>query len=190
MRDTYYADQEGLSVVRGRCGLRLRRLRSCTMYRVQGAMRDTYYADQEEPRRQSNLEAPRVTLGNKRMMNIQLPGGEVVQGIRTNKDLGYDGAPEARAHPQAPGHHRRGQARAPAAPAARHGGPDARAGGGRAHAPDDAPAPVPADALDGPRPALHGPAHVRGRLPHRPAEPDQDEEPAVPAELRHGGHAP
>ena len=29
------------------------------------------------------------------MTNIQLPGGEVVQGIRTNKDLGYDGAPEA-----------------------------------------------------------------------------------------------
>ena len=40
-------------------------------------------------------EAPRVTIGNKRMTNIQLPGGEVVQGIRTNKDLGYDGAPEA-----------------------------------------------------------------------------------------------
>ena len=40
-------------------------------------------------------EAPRVTVGNKRMTNIQLPGGEVVQGIRTNKDLGYDGAPEA-----------------------------------------------------------------------------------------------
>ena len=28
------------------------------------------------------------------MTNIQLPGGEVVQGIRANKDLGYDGAPE------------------------------------------------------------------------------------------------
>jgi len=72
------------------------------MYRVQGAMRDTYYADQEEPRRQSNLEAPRVTLGNKRMTNIQLPGGEVVQGIRTNKDLGYDGAPEAPFEPPVP----------------------------------------------------------------------------------------
>merc|ERR1719346_591636 len=59
-----------------------------------------------------------------------------------------------------------------------------------AHAPDDAPAPVPADAHDGPRPALHGPAHVRGGLPHRPAEPDQDEEQTVPAELRHGGPAP
>jgi len=68
------------------------------MYRVQGTMRENYYApDQEQdamPRR-SNLEAPRVTVGNKRMTNIQLPGGEVVQGIRTNKDLGYDGAPEA-----------------------------------------------------------------------------------------------
>ena len=39
-------------------------------------------------------EAPRVTLGNKRMTNIQLPGGEVVQGIRANKDLGYEGGPE------------------------------------------------------------------------------------------------
>ena len=28
------------------------------------------------------------------MTNIQLPGGEVVQGIRANKDLGYDGGPE------------------------------------------------------------------------------------------------
>jgi len=67
------------------------------MYRVQATMRDTYYGpdqmDQPETRR-SNLEAPRVT-HNKRMTNIQLPGGEVIQGIRGNKDLGYDGAPEA-----------------------------------------------------------------------------------------------
>ena len=65
------------------------------MYRVQATMRDTYYGDQEEMPRKSNLEAPRVTLNNKRMTNIQLPGGEVIQGIRGNKDLGYDGAPEA-----------------------------------------------------------------------------------------------
>merc|ERR1712223_154740 len=63
------------------------------MYRVQGTMRDNYYADEPQPRK-TNLEAPRVTLGNKRMTNIQLPGGEVVQGIRANKDLGYDGGPE------------------------------------------------------------------------------------------------
>merc|ERR1712045_950963 len=66
----------------------------CTMYRVQGTMKENYYADEDLPRK-SNLEAPRVTVNNKRMTNIQLPGGEVVQGIRTNKDLGYDGAPEA-----------------------------------------------------------------------------------------------
>jgi len=64
-----------------------------TMYRVQGTMRDNYYADEEQPRR-TNLEAPRVTVNNRRMTNIQLPGGEVVQGIRANKDLGYDGGPE------------------------------------------------------------------------------------------------
>jgi len=63
------------------------------MYRVQATMRDNYYADEDQPRR-TNLEAPRVTVNNKRMTNIQLPGGEVVQGIRANKDLGYDGAPE------------------------------------------------------------------------------------------------
>merc|ERR1712209_357752 len=43
-----------------------------------------------------------VTLNNKRMTNIQLPGGEVVQGIRGNKDLGYDGAPEAAYEPPLP----------------------------------------------------------------------------------------
>jgi len=63
------------------------------MYRVQGTMRENYYGEEEMPRK-SNLEAPRVTLNNKRMTNIQLPGGEVIQGIRGNKDLGYDGAPE------------------------------------------------------------------------------------------------
>jgi len=63
------------------------------MYRVQTTMRDNYYADEPQPRK-TNLEAPRVTVNNKRMTNIQLPGGEVVQGIRANKDLGYDGGPE------------------------------------------------------------------------------------------------
>merc|ERR1719383_693459 len=64
------------------------------MYRVQGTMKENYYADEDLPRK-SNLEAPRVTVNNKRMTNIQLPGGEVVQGIRTNKDLGRDAALEA-----------------------------------------------------------------------------------------------
>merc|ERR1712115_76135 len=71
------------------------------MYRVQGTMRDNYYADEDQPRR-TNLEAPRVTVNNKRMTNIQLPGGEVVQGIRANKDLGYDGAPESVYEPPLP----------------------------------------------------------------------------------------
>jgi len=67
-------------------------------------MRENYYgADTEaDMPRKSNLEAPRVTLNNKRMTNIQLPGGEVVQGIRGNKDLGYDGAPEAAYEPPLP----------------------------------------------------------------------------------------
>lgn len=73
----------------------------CTMYRVQGTMKENYYADEDLPRK-SNLEAPRVTVNNKRMTNIQLPGGEVVQGIRTNKDLGHDGAPEAAFEPPLP----------------------------------------------------------------------------------------
>jgi hypothetical protein len=76
-------------------------LTSCTMYRVQGTMRDAYYGDEEMPRK-SNLEAPRVTVNNKRMTNIQLPGGEVIQGIRGNKDLGHDGAPEAPFEPPMP----------------------------------------------------------------------------------------
>jgi len=65
------------------------------MYRVQATMRDNYYAEPEPQPRRTNLEAPRVTVNNKRMTNIQLPGGEVVQGIRANKDLGYEGGPEA-----------------------------------------------------------------------------------------------
>jgi len=73
------------------------------MYRVQGTMRENYYGSEtEEMPRKSNLEAPRVTLNNKRMTNIQLPGGEVIQGIRGNKDLGYDGRPEAAYEPPMP----------------------------------------------------------------------------------------
>merc|ERR1712024_71806 len=77
----------GLSVITGGS-------ESTAMYRVQGTMRDNYYADTEPQPRRTNLEAPRVTVNNRRMTNIQLPGGEVVQGIRANKDLGYDGGPE------------------------------------------------------------------------------------------------
>ena len=39
-------------------------------------------------------DAPRVTVGNKRMTNVQLTGGDVIQGIRRNNDLGYEGNPE------------------------------------------------------------------------------------------------
>jgi len=57
-------------------------------------MMESYYGD-EVQQRKSNLDAPRVTINNKRMTNVQLPGGEVVQGIRRNNDLGHDGAPQA-----------------------------------------------------------------------------------------------
>merc|ERR1712012_928641 len=85
-------------------GIVSERRQTSIMYRVQGTMRENYYgADTEaDMPRKSNLEAPRVTLNNKRMTNIQLPGGEVVQGIRGNKDLGYDGAPEAAFEPPLP----------------------------------------------------------------------------------------
>merc|ERR1719427_1151488 len=36
------------------------------------------------------------------MTNVQLPGGEVVQGIRRNNDLGHDGAPQAPFEPPQP----------------------------------------------------------------------------------------
>merc|ERR1711872_723833 len=71
------------------------------MYRVQGTMMENYYGD-EVQQRKSNLDAPRVTINNHRMTNIQLPGGDVVQGIRKNKDLGHDGAPEAAFEPPQP----------------------------------------------------------------------------------------
>ena len=38
-------------------------------------------------------DAPRVTVNNHRMTNVQLPGGQVVQGIRRNNDLGYENQP-------------------------------------------------------------------------------------------------
>jgi len=71
------------------------------MYRVQGTMMESYYGD-EVQQRKSNLDAPRVTINNKRMTNIQLPGGEVVQGIRKNNDLGHDGAPQPGFEPPQP----------------------------------------------------------------------------------------
>merc|ERR1712236_27899 len=71
------------------------------MYRVQGTMMENYYGD-EVQQKKSNLEAPRVTINNKRMTNVQLPGGEVVQGIRRNNDLGHDGAPQAPFEPPQP----------------------------------------------------------------------------------------
>merc|ERR1712183_336447 len=72
-----------------------------TMYRVQGTMMENYYGE-EVQQKKSNLEAPRVTINNKRMTNVQLPGGEVVQGIRRNNDLGHDGAPQAPFEPPQP----------------------------------------------------------------------------------------
>lgn len=71
------------------------------MYTVQRTMKDSYYGD-EVQQRKSNLDAPRVTINNKRMTNVQLPGGEVVQGIRRNNDLGHDGAPQPGFEPPQP----------------------------------------------------------------------------------------
>jgi len=63
------------------------------MYRVAGNMMESYYPGEEPPQRRSNLEAPRATINNHRMTNVQLTGGEVVQGIRRNNDLGIEGGP-------------------------------------------------------------------------------------------------
>merc|ERR1711974_519802 len=52
--------------------------------------------------RKTNLDAPRVTINNHRMTNVQLPGGDVVQCIRRNNDLGHDGAPQAAFEPPQP----------------------------------------------------------------------------------------
>merc|ERR1712223_1722334 len=63
------------------------------MFRVAANMNETYYGSEEVQQRKSNLEAPRVTVNNHRMTNVQLPGGQVVQGIRRNNDLGYENQP-------------------------------------------------------------------------------------------------
>merc|ERR1712130_439879 len=57
-----------------------------------GNMNETYYGEDVQQRK-SNLDAPRVTVNNHRMTNVQLPGGQVVQGIRRNNDLGYENQP-------------------------------------------------------------------------------------------------
>jgi len=59
------------------------------MYRVAGNMMDSYYGD-EVQQRKSNLDMPQVTVNNRRMTNVQLKNGDVVQGIRRNKDLGME----------------------------------------------------------------------------------------------------
>merc|ERR1712012_412998 len=85
------------------------------MFRVAANMNETYYGSEEVQQRKSNLEAPRVTVNNHRMTNVQLPGGQVVQGIRRNNDLGYENQPS-----EAPALHSRPQVRP------RPGGDEAR----------------------------------------------------------------
>jgi len=58
------------------------------MYRVAGNMMESYYGD-EVQQRKSNLDMPHVTVNNRRMTNVAVTGGDVIQGIRRNKDLGY-----------------------------------------------------------------------------------------------------
>merc|ERR1711971_245877 len=60
--------------------------RADEMFRVAANMNETYYGEDVQQRK-SNLDAPRVTVNNHRMTNVQLPGGQVVQGIRRNNDL-------------------------------------------------------------------------------------------------------
>merc|ERR1712001_273762 len=62
------------------------------MFRVAANMNETYYGEDVQQRK-SNLDAPRVTVNNHRMTNVQLPGGQVVQGICRNNDLGYENQP-------------------------------------------------------------------------------------------------
>jgi len=57
------------------------------MYRVAGNMMESYYGE-EVQKRKSNLDMPHVTVNNRRMTNVQLTGGDTIQGIRRNKDLG------------------------------------------------------------------------------------------------------
>jgi len=58
------------------------------MYRVAGNMMESYYGD-EVQQRKSNLDMPHVTVNNRRMTNVQMSNGDTIQGIRRNKDLGY-----------------------------------------------------------------------------------------------------
>merc|ERR1712209_397081 len=53
------------------------------MFRVAANMNETYYGSEEVQQRKSNLEAPRVTVNNHRMTNVQLPGGQVIQDPQT-----------------------------------------------------------------------------------------------------------
>jgi hypothetical protein len=62
------------------------------MYRVAGNMMESYYGD-EMQQRKPQLEMPHVTVNNRRMTNVQLSNGDVVQGIRRNKDLNCDSDP-------------------------------------------------------------------------------------------------
>lgn len=63
------------------------------MYKVAGNMMDSYYGDEVRAKK-SGLDMPHVTVNNRRMTNVHLPSGEVVQGIRRNNDLGLDGKPQ------------------------------------------------------------------------------------------------
>lgn len=71
------------------------------MYRVATNMTETYYGD-EVQQRKSGMDAPRVTINNHRMTNVQLPGGQVVQGIRRNNDLGIENKPPQAYEPENP----------------------------------------------------------------------------------------
>jgi len=44
----------------------------------------------EEVQKKTNLDRPHVTVNNRRMTNVQLSSGDTVQGIRRNKDLGFN----------------------------------------------------------------------------------------------------
>jgi len=60
---------------------------------------ESYYGD-EVQQRKSNLDMPHVTVNNRRMTNIQLGNGDVVQGIRRNKELNLDSNPSQYEAPQ------------------------------------------------------------------------------------------
>merc|ERR1712203_530375 len=76
----------------GAVGVLARQPARADMFRVAANMNETYYGEDVQQRK-SNLDAPRVTVNNHRMTNVQLPGGQVVQGIRRNNDLGYENQP-------------------------------------------------------------------------------------------------